>query len=79
MLEDFKKMHDVLIESMHLSLKNAPKSRLSSEAHNLIQIYGSYFIQFPKFICLRVGGFEEEPMKLPRYALDCFIIVEVCR
>ncbi len=24
-------------------------------------------------------GFEEEPLKLPRYALDCFVLAKVCR
>jgi len=24
-----------------------------------------------------VGGFEEEPLKLPRFSLDCFILAEV--
>ena len=62
-LEDFRKVHDVLIESVHLSLKKAPMLRLSLEAQKLIQNYGSYFIQFPKFTYLRVGGFEEEPVK----------------
>ena len=28
---------------------------------------------------MRIGGFEEEPTKLPRYALDYFILVEICR
>lgn len=53
--------------------------RLSSEAQKMIQNYGSYFIQFSKFTCLRVRGFEDEPMKLPRYALDYFILAKVCR
>ena len=79
MLEDFRKVHDVLIESVHLSLKKAPMPRLSLEAQKLIENYGSYIIQFPKFTYLRVVGFEEEPMKLPCYALDCFVLAEVCR
>ena len=78
-LENFREVHDVLIENMHLSLKKAPMSRLSSEAQKLVQQYGSYFIQFPKFTYLRVGGFEDEPMKLPQYALDYFVLAKVCR
>ena len=78
-LEDFRKVHDVLIESVHLALKKAPMPRLSLQAQKLIQNYGSYFIQFPKFTYLRVGGFKEELMKQPRYALDCFILAEVYR
>lgn len=71
-LENFRKTHDVLIESVHLNLKKVLTSRISPEAQRLIQTYGIYFIQFPKFTYLRIGGFEEEPVKLPRYALDCF-------
>ena len=79
MLEIFRKVRDILIESVYLSLKKAPMPRLSSEAQKLVQQYESYFIQFFKFTYLRKGGFEDEPMKLPRYALDCFILAEICR
>ena len=79
MLEDFRKVHDVLIESVHLALKKESMPRLSLEAKKLIHNHGSYFIQFPKFTYLRVGGFEDKKMKLPRYALDCFILAKLCR
>ena len=79
MLENFRKVHDVLIESMYSILKKAPMPRLSSGAQKLIRNYGSYFIQFPKFTYLRVGGFEDELVKLPRYALDCFVLAKLCR
>ena len=72
-------MHDVLIESVHLSLKKAPMRRLAPEAQNLIQLYWNYFIQLAKCTHLRIGGFDEEPVKLHRYALDYFVIAEVCR
>ena len=65
MLENFRKVHDVLIENVHVSLKKAPMPRLSSKAQKLVQQYGGYFIQFPKLTYLRIGGFEDEPMKLP--------------
>ena len=35
-LENFRKVHDALIESVHLALKKAPMPRLSSEAQKLI-------------------------------------------
>jgi hypothetical protein len=38
-LENFGKVHDVLIESVHLALKKASMPRLSSEAQKLIQHY----------------------------------------
>ena len=28
---------------------------------------------------LRIGGFDDEPMKLPWYALDCFVLAKLCR
>ena len=78
-LKYFRKVHDVLIESVHLTLKKVPMPRLSLEAQKLIKNYGSYFIKFPRFTYLRVGGFEDESVKLPCYALDCLVLVEVCR
>ena len=45
----------------------------------VLQQYGSYFIQFPRFTYLKIGGFEDEPMKFLRYALDYFILAELCR
>lgn len=53
--------------------------RISLEAQTLIQMYGIYFIQFPKFTYLGIGGFKEEPVRLSRYALECFIIAKICR
>ena len=35
-LENFRKVHDVLIESIHLALKKTPMPRLSLEAQKLI-------------------------------------------
>lgn len=43
----------------------------------LISIYGIFFIQFPRFTYLRVGGFEGEPFKLPRYTFDSYVLIEV--
>lgn len=78
-LENFRKTHDVLIESVHLTLKKAPMPRISQEAQRLIQTFGIFFIHFPKFTYLSIGGFEEELVKLPRYDLDCFVIAKICR
>ena len=73
MLEEFRKMHDVLIESVHLNLRKALMARISPEAQKIIQMYMSYFIQFPKFTYLWIGGFEEELVKLRQYALDVLL------
>ena len=79
MLENFRKVHDVLIESVHLSLKKINMPKLSSEAHKLVQQYGICFKKIHKFTYLRVGGFKDEPMKLPQYALDCFILAKISK
>lgn len=42
-----------------------------------IGIYGSFFIQFVQFTYIRVGGFQGEPFRLPRYALDSYVLIEV--
>lgn len=78
-LEDFRKVHDILFENIYLALEGVQMPRLSSESLKLVQYYGSSFIQFPRFTYLRVERFEEEPVRLPRYALDCFILAELCR
>lgn len=72
-------MHDVLIGNVYLALRGVQMSCLSLESLRIVQHYRSSFIQFPRFTYLRVEGFEDEPVKLPRYALDCFILAELCR
>ena len=49
--------------------------KISPEAQRLVQKYGSYFIQFPRFTYPRIGGFE--PMKLPWYAMDYFFLAKL--
>lgn len=60
-------------------LRGSIHKRLSDKAMQLISTYGNFFIQFPRFTYLRVGGFEEEPYRLPRYAFDRQISMEICR
>lgn len=52
---------------------------MSVEAMELISIYGSFFIQFPRFTYLWVGGFEGELFKIPRYTFHSLVIIEVSR
>jgi len=78
-LENFRKVHDVLMENMYVSLMKAPMPRLSPKAQRLIQKYKSYFIQLLKFSYMRIGRFEEQPTNLLQYALDCFVLVEICK
>ena len=44
-----------------------------------IQVYGCFYIQFPKFTYLRMGGYSSEPLKFPRYRLDPIVLSEMCR
>lgn len=52
---------------------------MSAEAIELVNVYGSFFIQFSHFTYLRVGGFKGEPFRLPRYVSDSCILIEVSR
>lgn len=49
------------------------------EAMEFVSIYGSFFIQFPKFTYLQVGGLEGQPFKLPRYSFDIYVLIKVSR
>lgn len=53
--------------------------RLTLEAMHLINTYGSHFIQFQRFSYIRVGGFDGYPLKLPRYAKDRFVLIDIYR
>lgn len=52
---------------------------MSVEAVELINNYGSFFIQFNHFTYIRVGGFKGEPFRLPRYVSDYCVLIEVSR
>jgi len=71
--ENYKRINDVFTGKMTYELTGNPGKRMTSEAMQLISIYGSFFIQFSEFTYIRVGGFDGEPMKLPRYVFDRFI------
>lgn len=43
-LEDFRKVHDVLLDNIYVSLKKTKMPRLSPEAQRLVLQYGSFFI-----------------------------------
>lgn len=60
-------------------LQGDVNKRMSIEAMEFISIYGSFFIQFPRFTYLRVGGFEGQPFKLSRYAFDNYVLIKVSK
>lgn len=45
----------------------------------MIKRFGNFFIEFPHLFYIRIGGFEEEPFKLPHFCSDCFVLAEICR
>ena len=45
----------------------------------VVQIYGCYFIQFPRFTYIRIGGFPNKPLKLPHYCSHSMVLAEMCR
>ena len=44
-----------------------------------IQVYGYFYVQFPKFTYIKMGGYLGEPLKLPHYCLYPVILSEMCR
>lgn len=77
--KNYRRVHDVFVGRLSIELKGNVNQHMSKEAKQLVSSYGSYFIHFPQFTFVRVGVFESEPMKLPRYALDQFVLIEICR
>ena len=78
-LENFRKVHGIFSEKLCFEMIGSPHRRFSSESQKIVRSYGSIYIKYPRFTYLRIRGFDDEPVQLPRYALDCFILVEVSR
>ncbi|XP_057816359.2 uncharacterized protein LOC131029738 [Cryptomeria japonica] len=53
--------------------------RLSEQATILVQRYGAWFIQFPRFSYIWIAGFDGAPLQLPRYPTDKIVLMEVAR
>lgn len=56
-VENFMRWNDIFIGRLVHELQGNINKRLTIEAMEFIGIYGSYFIQFPQFTYIRVGGF----------------------
>ena len=78
-LDKFKKVHDIFYRRLCSEMKSPSHHRLSPESQKLIQSFGNLYIQFPKFTYLRIEGFDEEPLCLPKFVVECFVLVEVAR
>lgn len=75
----FTRWNDVFVGRLPFELQSDINKRMSIEAMELISIYGIFFIQFPRFTYLWGGGFEGEPLKLPRYSFDSYVLIKVSR
>lgn len=78
-IEDYKRVNDAFTMYITRMLQGGIHRRLSKEAIELIEKYGSWYIQFPTFTYLRIHGFQSEPYRLPRYPTDIMILLEVVR
>ena len=77
--KEFKKINDVFLGKLVFELQGRENDRMSEEAMQVVKINGCYYIQFPRFTYIRVGGFFGEPLKLPRYFSDSIVLSEMCR
>ena len=76
LFKEFRRVNDVFLGKLVIELQGHDNNRISMEA---IQVYVYFYIQFPKFTYLRMGGFSSEPLKLPCYCLDFIVLFEMCR
>lgn len=77
--KEFRRVNDVFLGRLVFELRGHENRRLSKESMQAIKLYGGFYIQFPKFTYLRVGGFSSEPLRLPHYCLDNIILFEICK
>lgn len=52
--------------------------QISHKVTSLVNNYGSFFIQYPRFTYIHIGGFQDCPLMLPHFADDRLVLVEVC-
>ena len=79
MCKEFRRVNNVFLGKLVFELQGHENNRLSEEAMQAIQVYGCFYIQFPKFTYIRMGGYSGEPLKLPRYFLDPIVLSKMCR
>ena len=77
--KEFRRVDDVFLGKLVFELQGHENGRHSEEAMQAIQVYGYFYIQFPKFTYIKMGGYLGEPLKLPRYCLDPIVLSKMCR
>lgn len=78
-VDDYLCWNDIFVGRLTFKLQDNLHRKMSTEAVELVKIYGSFFTQFNHFDYIRVGGFKGEPFMLPRYVSDPYILIEVLR
>lgn len=62
----YERVNDAFTMRLVRLLQRGLHRRLSEQAIILTRKYGAWFIQFPRFTYIRIGGFEGAPFQLPR-------------
>lgn len=75
----FKRVNDAFTMYITRTLQWRVQKRISKEAQELIEEYGFWFVQFPKFTYLRLSGHHSYAYQLPRYPTNRMIMLEVSR
>lgn len=75
----YERINDAFTMRLVKLMQGGLHIRLSEQATILVQRYGAWFIQFPRFSYIRIAGFEGAPFRLPSYPTDKVILLEVAR
>ena len=78
-LEDFTKDHDVFSRKLYFDMESPLHHKLSPQSQKIIQSFRGLYIKFLRFTYLRGAGFDDETIHLPKFSLDCFVLVQVAR
>lgn len=78
-MQAFFHVNDAFLMGMVRKLEGNPSLRISCDSATFVMKFGSFYTQFDRFTYLRIGGFEEAPLKLPRFPSDYIVFLEVCR
>lgn len=75
----YKRVNDAFTMHITRTLQGGIHQRLSPQAKELIEKFGVWFIQFPKFTYIRIQGCSCPSYMLPRYPTDRLILIELVR
>lgn len=75
----YRGVNDAFTINITRTLQGNIHQRLSPQAKELVEKFGVWFIQFPKFTYIRVQGCSCPPYMLPRYPTDRLVLLELVR